>query len=145
MAAITSLASPSKATTLRNAAAQANTGQTDWLLVPDWATAADIWLNITAVAGTSPEMTPSILAADPVALNDSSVITIGTFTGTPLTAAAQHRITVGPGTNALALNATSDSIAHVACILPAVLGVTLLLDRTSGNETYTYTLNIRWI
>ena len=41
--------------------AQANTGQTDWILVPAWAQFAEVFFNITATGGTTPG--PSTLSS----------------------------------------------------------------------------------
>lgn len=146
MAVVTAIASPvGSLITLRNVAAQADIGQTDWISVPQWALYAICFLNLTAVAGTTPELTPSFLALDPVSRDDTHVVQIhGNFTSVPITAAAQSVITIGPGVTGiaddLALAATGDSTGFVGSVLPPILGVKLLLDRTSGTETYTYTL-----
>lgn len=147
-----STVSPTGSQYRRAGTAQANTGQTDWIVVPDWARYADIILNVTAVAGTTPAITPDLLAADPVALDDGSVASIvadaGNFT-TAVTDVGTHRIQVGPGVSGIAddvtLAATGDSSARVNALLPAILGVRLTLDRGDANETYTYTLTVRFL
>lgn len=129
----------------RSASAQANTGQTDWIEVPKWARYADIILDITAVAGTTPILTPTILAADPITKDDANVVSIGTLT-TPPTAASTHRIVIGPGVTGiaddLAMAAAADSTVSINTVLPDLLGIQLTMDRTTGDETYTYTLNV---
>lgn len=129
----------------RAGTAQADTGQTDWIERPQWATKMVWTLDITAVAGTTPILTPALLAADPITADDANVIAMATFT-TPPTAAGTHVMEFGPGTTGiaddLALAATGDSKAAVNVDLPDLIGVQLTLDRTTGNETYTYTLNV---
>ena len=146
MAAIT-LSSSATATGLRRSAtAQANTGQTDWLRVPSWAKYLDLILSLTAVAGTTPIADPSLLAADPITMDDANALVIAAFTTPPTTAGVVARVVLGPGLEGsggaadLALAAAADSTAFVNTILPAVLGVRLTLDRTTGDETYTYDL-----
>lgn len=133
---------------IRSASAQATTGQTDWLRLPPRATYASIYFNLTAVAGNTPIVTPSFLVPDPITLDDAaSLINLGehaAFTG--ITAAAQYVFDIGPGITGIANDvtnaATADSYVSLNVILPAVLGVKLLNDRTSADETYTYKLSI---
>jgi hypothetical protein len=131
----------------RTGTAQADTGQTDWFNVPQWAKYMEVILNITAVAGTTPIATPDIKVGDPVARDDGSVMSLGTL-GTPPTAAGTHRIVVGPGVTGIAddvtLAATGDSAAHINTILSPLMGVTLTLDRAEANETYTYSLSVQF-
>lgn len=142
MAAITPVTFTGSYSVLRNATAQANTGQTDWINRPAWAKYLLLYYNLTAVAGTTPEMTPSLLQADPVLRDDASATTLATFT--LMSAAADGYIQIGPGVTGIADDvttaATGDGVASVNLVLPALIGVKLLLDRTTGDETYTYTL-----
>jgi hypothetical protein len=54
---------------------------------------------------------------------------------------------IGPGVTGIADvltgSATAESQVSINSPLPAILGVELLLDRTTGNETYTYTSSTR--
>jgi len=132
----------------RSASAQADTGQTDWLLTPPWANYVWIMLNVTATAGTTPTVTPAFLSADPVSMDDANVVRVAehaNFTANNGTA-AQYIYQIGPGVTGIAddvtQSATVDSYVSLNAILPAVLGVTLTLDRTTGNETYTYALAV---
>ena len=131
---------------LKNASAQADTGQTRWLKTPPWAMSLQLFLNITAVAGTTPIATPVLLAADPVSRDDGDAPILATFT-TPPTDVGTHIISVGPGVSPaddLAMAATGDSFSSFNFALPPLLGVRLTLDRGSANETYTYTLAAVW-
>lgn len=147
MAAITPIAFEGAYKVVRTGTAQANTGQTDWINTPAWAKYCDIILNITAVAGTTPIITPDILLADPVARDDGQVMSLGTL-GTPPTAAGTHRISIGPGLTGIAddvtMAATGDSAVSINALLPSLMGITLTLDRGTGDETYTYTLAVRF-
>src|SRR5437762_3979829 len=132
---------------LRNAPAQADTGQTDWVAVPAWAKYAQIVWNATAFAGTTPTTTSFLKGVDPVDL--TTAYTFATFTSSPDgTGAAIAVINVGPGVTGIAddvaLAATGASFASINFPLPPFIGITLTFDRTTGNETYTYTLSIRF-
>jgi len=140
VAAITPVAGPKAFYILRNASAQANTGQTDWVSVPAWASVAIIYLNWTAKAGTSPLMDFSIDEADPVALDDTYVTPLEGWDGiTQLAAEDLITVRVGPHRSA---NDDTGVDYHVATLLPAIMGFKLTMDRTSANETYTYTLSV---
>lgn len=147
LAAITPIAFRGNYQVIRNATAQADTGQTDWFLIPDYAKYLEIILNITAVAGTTPVLTSDIKVADPQALDDGSVMSLGTI-GTAPTAAGTHRMVVGPGVTGIADDltqaATGDSAVHINTVLSPLMGYTLTLDRTTGDETYTYTVAVKF-
>ena len=146
MAAITVSSAANSRGLRRSGSAQANTGQTDWIDVPQWAKYLDLILSLTAVAGTTPIADPSLLAADPITRDDSNALVIAAFTTPPTTAGVVARVVVGPGLEGtggaadLALAAAADSTAFVNTLLPALLGIRLTLDRTTGDETYTYDL-----
>lgn len=147
MAAITPIEFLGAFKTIRSGSAQANTGQTDWINVPAWALWCEVYLNITAVAGTSPIVTPSFLAADPVTRDDSDAVQIHADITTPPTAASTHRILIGPGLGSsddVALAAAADSQAQINTPLPPLMGFKLLLDRGTGDETYTYTYSVKF-
>ena len=147
MAAITTTAFPGTYKVIRNVAAQATTGQTDWIAVPGWALFAEIEVDISATAGTTPTLTPSLLAGNPLQMDDADAVQIhGNFT-TPPTAASRNIIYVGPGVapaDDLALSATGFGSAFVNTPLPSLLGVRITNDRADGNETYTYTVSVKF-
>jgi hypothetical protein len=149
---------------VRVAAAQATVGQTDWIKVPTWATYCRVTIDLTAMAGTSPTHTPTLLtpsdAAKPhlsdnvsvvagtdVPPTDSVVIPLG---GTALTsgytAAGTSVISIGPGVtgiaNDVALGTTGVNAAAINDVLPDIIGIKVLNTRTNGNETYTYTVDV---
>lgn len=127
---------------LQNAAAQANTGQTQWLAVPPFANAAIIYLNWTAKAGNTPLMDFKLLEADPIAKNDTYITDLEGWDGiTQL--AAEDLITVRVGPHRATVDDTGVDY-HIPTILPAILGLRTTLDRTTGDETYTYTLSVKW-
>lgn len=146
MAAITTFVSPSGtgAYTLRNVSAQATTGQTDWVAVPAWAKQAHVTLNITANAGTTPITTLTLRAPDPVTLDDTNDHAV-LLTGAAITTASFHYYALAPTfTTAGTDQVASDSSVVQNGPLPRILGVRILNDRTSANETYTYTLTIEF-
>lgn len=144
MAAITTSTQPhnQRLVLVRNASAQANTGQTDWINVPDWARSMIVYLNWTAKAGTSPLIDFKLQEADPVARNDSYVLDFLDWNGiTQLSAEALAVIAIGPGITGIADDDTG-SYYKLNGLLPPLLGLKTTLDRTTGDETYTYTLSV---
>lgn len=128
---------------LRNVAAQASTGQTDWITVPRWAKSSVVYFDLTANAGTTPISTVSVLSAGPNLRDDGSVVTY--VTGAAVTAVSYHEYQVGPYfTTANNDNAASSGFKVQNSPLPAILGVKVLNDRTTGDETYTYTLAVEF-
>lgn len=134
---------------LRNETAQATTGQTDWLNVPEFAENLMVYLNVTATAGTTPILTPAFLVADPVSRDDGHVVNLAehaAFTG--ITDAAQVIFAIGPGVTGIANDvtngATGDSWVSLNTPLPKLLGFQITNDRTTGDETYTYTLAVHF-
>ena len=149
MAAITATAARMGHNTIRNASAQATTGQVDWVWVPRNARFCSVYLNFTATAGNTPIITPSFLAADPVGQLDTEVINVAEHAGlTGITAVNQYVFDIGPGVTGIANDTTNsasaDSYVSLNAILPTLMGFKLVLDRTSGDETYTYTLSARF-
>lgn len=154
MAVITPLAgSPhGNLVVVRNATAQATTGQTDWVTVPNWAKFATVDFNLTAVAGTSPLVTSIFLRGiDPVTRDDTFQYALAEHADlatVDMTGAAHLVVDIGPGVTGIANDvtqaATGFSAAALNCILPEFLGITLTFDRTTADETYTYTLSVRF-
>jgi len=147
MAAITTTSSPS-GYFIRSGVAQADTGQVDYLLVPAWANYAWVMVNVIATAGTTPLLTPLFSVPDPIALDDTRVIKLAEHTGFTDNdgTAAQYVYELGPGVTGIADDVTqaagADSYVSLNVILPPILGVRITLDRTTGNETYTYNLAV---
>ena len=146
MAAITATQGPSLR---RQATAQATTGQTDWLDVPKWARYVQVFLSVSATAGTTPILTPSFLAADPISRDDGRVINVAEHAAlTGITGAAEYVFEIGPGLTGIANDVTNaaaaDSYVQINALLPALLGVKILNDRTTGDETYTYNLSVEF-
>jgi len=130
----------------RIGAAQADTGQTDWFRTPRDADYCFVFLNITATAGSSPILTPSFLAADPISQDDGHTVLLHAALTANDGTAAQYIYQLGPGVTGIADDVTqaanADSAVSINTVLPPVLGVQLVLDRTSANETYTYNLSV---
>lgn len=153
MAAITlaSLSRPStkRFHTLKAGIAQADTGQTIWVPIPAFATQAVIMFSLTGSAGTTPVTNITVKGADPVALDDtySYHITGVTITAqnTTATSGLLQVIEIGAPIGVaddVILGATGVNVAKLNAVLPPVLGVGLVFDRTTGNETYTYNLSL---
>src|SRR5688572_19052690 len=97
MAAIDTVDTVGRFHIIRDAAAQANTGQTDWVSVPQWAVACIIYLNWTAKAGTSPLVDFKLVEADPVLKDDSHQTDLEGWDGiTQLSAEDLITVRVGP-------------------------------------------------
>lgn len=132
---------------IRTAAAQATTGQTDWVAVPRGAKGATIWVNITANAGATPSTTISVLTTDPITRDDSYTVNVAEHTSlTAITAASMLVIDIGPGVTGIADDVTNaaaaSSYVKINAHLPPILGIKVLNDRGDGNETYTYTVTV---
>jgi len=126
---------------LRNVTAQASTGQTDWISVPQWVGSIIVTFNLTANAGTTPISTVSLLAPDPVARDDTAAVAL--FTGASITAASFHHYALGPSfTTAGTDSATASASVVQNGPIPTTIGVRVTNDRTTGDETYTYALAI---
>ncbi len=150
MAAITTTTALRDYTVVRTGTAQADTGQTDWLAVPAWASFATVYFSLTASAGTTPVTNLTVLEADPITKDDTYAGHVG---GTTLTAqnttgtdSLTQIVHIGPGITGIAddlvLGATGINRASINTILPRLMGIGLVLDRTTGNETYTYKLSV---
>ena len=127
---------------LRNVSTQATTGQTDWVDVPAWAKVILVTFNVTANAGTTPISTVTLRAPDPVTRDDTADHAV-LLTGANITAASFHQYALAPTfTTAGTDSATADSSVVQNGPIPATLGVRVTNDRTTTDETYTYTLTI---
>ena len=149
MAAITTIQSAGDFLVARTASAQANTGQTDWIAVPHWASFATVDFNLTAVAGTTPLADLTLNSTDPVAKDDTYIYKLRGHTAfTQISAAAHLVVSVGPGVLGIADDvttaATGYSDAAINTALPVLLGLKLVFDRTTGDETYTYNLSVNF-
>jgi hypothetical protein len=150
MAAISPISGPQGSqTTLVTATAQADTGQTTWLSTPSWAKSMTVYLNYTATAGTTPLLDFKLLEADPVARDDAAAnsVNLADWDGITQIAGASAPllsvVQVGPGITGIADDDTGPYY-KVNTALPPLLGFKVTLDRTTGNETYTYTLAVAW-
>lgn len=147
MAAITTLVGQKVLGFTRTGTAQATIGQTDYIAVPKWARNAKVDFNLTAVAGNTPLADLTINGVDPVGMDDGSLYKLRGHTAfTQITGAAHLVVDVGPSATGIAdevtTSATGYSDAAINTILPAVLAIKLVFDRTTGDETYTYALSV---
>ncbi len=138
---------------IRTATNESNTGHTDWILVPAKAKFADVVVNLTAASGTTPICLPQLFAAPaggaPSSYSDSNKTILGgaaLTTGMTATGGAATRICIGPGVsgiaNALTVGTGGGVDCMVNCSLPRLLGVQVLNDHTTGDETYSYTVDV---
>lgn len=133
---------------IRNETAQATTGQTDWIDTPLGAKYAKIWFNLTDVGvSTTPTFLPSVFMADPVSRNDTYKVKIAEHAAlTAFTAANLLVMNIGPGITGIAddvtNSATAVSVVNLNAIIPWLMGFTVLNDRTTGDEVYTYTISV---
>lgn len=133
---------------VRSVTAQASTGQTDWVKVPRWAKFVRVLTNVTATAGTTPICTTSLLTADPITADDTNTAILGTAVTGGITSTGLFVIEYGPGitgiADVVAEAVSGGSTAHMNGVLPQLLGIKVLNDRTTGNETYTYTVTVEF-
>jgi hypothetical protein len=137
---------------LKTGAAQADTGQTTLVEVPSFARHAIFYLDYTATAGTTPLMDFHLHAVD--ATGSSTASDLGQWDGITQITGAQcplfATVYVGPGCTGTTDDDTGTTVSATNCYfintpLPAQLGAVVTLDRTTGNETYTYTLSVDWM
>lgn len=122
---------------VRTATAQADTGQTDVVEIPGFARHMIVYIDVSATAGTSPLFDFKMQYIDPVrnaAVED--------FPGAGVTQIAGNDnviIQVGPGVTGIADDDTG-AVYSINMVLPSQMNFVTTLDRTTGNETYTYTI-----
>ena len=138
MAAISTASSPVPGAFTAAGRSSATT-VTDWLLVPQWARYALVFLQPTTI-GTSIAM--SFLAVDPVALDDDYIINLGEHAAlTAITSTNTYVFQLGPGVTGIAndvtIAAAADSYASLNVILPPILGVRQV---NTGTNVYNLTV-----
>lgn len=105
---------------------------------PGWARSALFHWRISAVAGTTPIADCKLQSRDPTS---AQVIDIdGAAFGQKLAASFQN-LMIGPGVIA---DATGDYRACQATIGTSMRAA-FVFDRTTGDETYTFTLTVDWM
>jgi hypothetical protein len=130
-------------TLVRQGTAQANTGQTDVVTVPAWATNMLVFLNVSAAAGTTPLTDFKMQYRDPTtnaAVLDFPGAGITQIAGTTT---ANVVIQVGPGITGIADDDTTQ-VYSINMALPSEILFITTLDRTTGDETYTYSINAQF-
>jgi hypothetical protein len=150
MAAITPVAGPQGTlNVLRNKTAEIGNSiagaSVDWVDVPSWARAMTVYLNLSALAGTTRTMDFKILEADPVARSDSAPApaNYAEWDGiTQLTATGFVIVEAAPGLTGIADDDTATYYKLNAQVGGKLLGFRIATDRTDGDETYTYTLAV---
>lgn len=105
---------------------------------PSWAWAVIFFWRISAVAGTTPIADCKLQAKD-VASGQAIDIDGGAFA--QKTGASFQKLELGQGVIA---DTTGDARAAIA-LIPVLMNAVFTFDRTTGDETYTYTLSAVWI
>lgn len=127
--------------TIRTGTTQATTGQTDAVSVPGWAKNATVYLDVTATAGNTPLADMKFQYVGPAlgTALDFQWDGITQIAGTPAGPIIVH---IGlPNID------TADDTTPVYFIrdpLPWRFNIVTTLDRTTGNETYTYTIQVEY-
>lgn len=103
--------------------------------VPSWARGGVIYWDISAVAGNTPIADLKLQYYDKSA-NDYLDIPGAVFV--QKTAAAHQALVVYPGVAETANVSVSD-------VLPSIVRAVFVFDRTTGDETYTFTLSADWL
>jgi hypothetical protein len=127
---------------VREATAQADAGQTDTVTTPGFARTAIVYLNVTDAAGTTPLTDMKFQYRNPVSGNAVDMQWNG-ITQIAGTTAGNVVVVIG-GSNVDTEDDTGP-IYFVKDPLPMEWNIVLTLDRTSGNEQYTYSLSVEFM
>lgn len=126
---------------IRSATAQADTGQTDTVTTPGFAKTAIVYLNVTAVAGTSPLTDMKFQYVNPSTGNAVDMQWNG-ITQIAGTTAGNVVVVLGADYD------TEDDTGPIYFLkdpLPQEWNIVITLDRTTGDETYSYTLSAEFL
>ena len=124
--------------TLHTATAHATDSLSVVISPPSFAHAAVFYWNISAVAGTSPIADCKLQALDNAS---GTAIDIDGATFAQQTAASFQALQVRCGLTA----DTTGNFRAVSALIPAAMKAVFTFDRTTGNETYTFTLSVDWL
>ena len=126
-------------TVVRTGTAQATTGQTDLVTTPNWARTATVYLNVTAVAGTTPLTDMKFQYVHPVSRNavDMQWNGITQIAGTTAGNVVVHLGGFDPEDDTGAIYFLKDP-------LPRSWNIVTTLDRTTADETYTYSIAVEF-
>jgi hypothetical protein len=127
-------------TVVRTGTAQANTGQTDTVTTPGFAVMAIVYLNVTAVAGTTPLTDMKFQYTHPVSGNAVDFQWNG-ITQIAGTTASNVVVVIG----AAGTEDDTGPVYHIVDPLPAKWNIVTTLDRTTGDESYTYSIVVEFI
>jgi hypothetical protein len=127
---------------VRTGVAQADTGQTDLVNVPGFANNMIVYVDLSASAGTTPLLDFKMQYVNPVrnaAVED--------FPGAGITQIADTGdvvMQVGPGVTGIADDDTG-AVYSINMLLPPLINFVTTLDRTTANETYTYSISVAFM
>jgi hypothetical protein len=125
---------------VRSETEQATTGQTDTITTPGFARMAIVYLNVTAAAGTTPLTDMKFQYINPVSGNAVDMQWDGI---TQIAGTTDGNVVAVLG----AITDTEDDTGPIYVLkdpLPQEWNIVVTLDRTTGNETYTYDLCIEY-
>lgn len=124
---------PRQQVTLDTQTAYATSSRTVNFDVPEWARGAVFFWRISAVAGTTPIADCKLQFTDPTSAQS---VDVDGATFAQQTAASTQYLVLDPDVTA---DATGNARA-AAAPLSSEMAAVFTFDRTSANETYTYTL-----
>ena len=115
--------------------ADATTGINIDTTKPDWARGAIVYVDLSASAGTTPLLDLKLQYQDPSGAD---------FTDIPSCSIVQI---AGTGNKVLSVYPGIAETANISVsdILPNLVRIVITTDRTTGNETYTYTVAVDWL
>lgn len=127
---------------VRTGTAQANTGQTDTVVTPGFANTAIVYLNVTAAAGNTPLTDMKFQYVHPVSGNAVDMQWNGI---TQIAGTTSGNVVVVMGGGNVDTEDDTTPVYFIKDPLPSKWNIVLTLDRTSGDETYTYSLVVEFI
>lgn len=129
-------------TVVRTGTAQASTGQTDPVTTPGFATSAIVYLNVTATAGTTPLTDMKFQYIHPVSTNAVDMQWNGI---TQVADTTTGNVVVHMGLGGVDTEDDTTPIYFLKDPLPSRWNIVTTLDRTTGNETYTYSIVVEFL
>lgn len=126
---------------IRTGTAQATTGQTDTVTTPGFARYATVYLNVTAVAGTTPLTDMKFQYVHPVSGNAVDMQWNGI---TQIAGTTSGNVVAHLGLGGVDTEDDTGAIYFAKDPLPGKWNIVTTLDRTTGDETYTYSIVVEF-
>lgn len=127
---------------VRTGTAQANAGQTDTITTPGFAKTAIVYLNVTATTGTTPLTDMKFQYVHPSTGNAVDMQWNGI---TQIAGTTSGNVVAIIGAGNVDTEDDTGPIYFLKDALPQEWNIVLTLDRTTADETYTYTLGVEFI